>query len=171
MVVLSDTTIHGMLDSGKLEIEPLDRTEQVQPASIDLRIAEDIEPLSQCEAPDSPDGKISFDPWNSYLASTQEYIDLPRDVCAFVKGRSSIGRLAIQVHTAGFGDPGWHGELTLEIVNFSDKRYTFEAGDRFCQIVLMPLDRDPYESYDEKPDSKYNGQTGPTESRFEGNYE
>lgn len=167
MTVLSDKTILRLLESGELEVDPLDIESQLQPASIDLTIAEEVVPLSQREAPESGDGDIVFDPWSSYLCSTREYIDLPRDVCAFVKGRSSIGRLAIQVHTAGFGDPGWHGELTLEVVNFSDKRHTFEAGDRFCQIVLLPLDQPPSTSYDEKDDAKYNGQSGPTESRFE----
>lgn len=168
MTVLSDRTILELLDAGELSVEPLDVETQVQPASIDLTIAEEVTPLSQREPPEADEGEIVFDPWSSYLCSTREYIDLPRDVCAFVKGRSSIGRLAIQVHTAGFGDPGWHGQLTLEVVNFSDRRHTFEVGDRFCQIVLLPLDSSPITSYDEKDDAKYNGQEGPTESRFEG---
>jgi dCTP deaminase len=85
-----------------------------------------------------------------------------------LKGRSSIGRMGVQIHTAGWIDAGFHGELTLEVVNFNNEPKTFEEGTRFCQLVLIPLDDTPIESYASKDDAKYNGQRGATESRYEG---
>lgn len=171
MTVLSDRTIHEMLDSGELSIDPLDAESQVQPSSVDLTLAGHTIPLSQRGRPKTDQEEVTFHPGQAYLGSTREYIDLPENICAMLKGRSSIGRLGVQIHTAGWIDAGFHGELTLEIVNFSGQPQTFKEGARFCQLVLIPLDSTPVESYRSKEDAKYNGQRGATASRFEGRSE
>ena len=53
------------------------------------------------------------------LASTAESIHVPHDMAAYVEGRSSIGRLGLQVQNAGFIDAGFHGQITLELENQS----------------------------------------------------
>ena len=53
------------------------------------------------------------------LASTAESIRVPHDMAAYVEGRSSIGRLGLQVQNAGFIDAGFHGQITLELENQS----------------------------------------------------
>lgn len=48
-------------------------------------------------------------------------------------GKSSIGRLGIQVHiTAGYGDPGYDGQYTLEVTAMHPIRVY--PGMRFCQM-------------------------------------
>lgn len=168
MTVLSDRTIHEMLDKSVLGVNPIDRDSQIQPSSIDLTLGGDVIPLSQNGRQNvESDEEVSFDPGQAYLATTREYIKLPENVCAMLKGRSSVGRLGIQIHTAGWIDAGFHGELTLEVVNFSNERHTFEVGTRVCQLVLLALDSTPMENYRTKDDAKYNGQRGATESRLE----
>ena len=50
------------------------------------------------------------------LGSTIERVRIPNDLVARVEGRSSFGRLAVVVHaTAGFIDPGFTGQITLEL--------------------------------------------------------
>jgi len=167
MAVLSDGTIHDLLDSGSLSIDPINRESQIQPCSIDLTLAGHIIPLNNDLFAKTDQKEVTFQPFEAYLGSTREYIDLPENVCGMLKGRSSIGRMGVQIHTAGWIDAGFHGELTLEVVNFNDEPMTFEEGTRFCQLVLIPLDSTPIESYRNKADAKYNGQRGATESRFE----
>jgi len=167
VTVLSDRTIHRMLDNGELSIDPLDRESQVQPSSVDLTLAGHTIPLGQRGQPKTDQEEVTFRSGEAYLGSTREYIDLPENVCAMLKGRSSIGRKGVQIHTAGWIDAGFHGELTLEIVNFNGNPQTFKEGTRFCQLILIPLDDTPIESYATKADAKYNGQKGATTSRLE----
>jgi len=156
-----------MLDSGELSVDPIDRETQVQPCSIDLTLSGHTIPVSQRGQPKVDQEEMTFSPGHSYLGSTNEYIDLPENVMGTLWGRSSIGRKMVVVHTAGLVDPGFHGELTLEIINFHGSPKTFKEGTRFCQLLLIPLDDTPIESYKTKADAKYNGQRGPTTSRLE----
>jgi dCTP deaminase len=167
MTVLSDRTIRDLLDSGDLDISPIDLDSQIQPCSVDLTLSGHTIPLNEDYCPKTDQEEITFHPQIPYLGSTREYIDLPDGVCGMLKGRSSIGRMGVQIHTAGWIDAGFHGELTLEIMNFTDEPKTFQRGTRFCQLVLIPLDSRPLEPYREKEDAKYNGQQGATESRYE----
>jgi deoxycytidine triphosphate deaminase len=81
---------------------------------------------------------------------------------------SSLGRLGLLIHsTAGYVDPGWKGNLTLELSNVANLPIALYAGMRIGQISFFKMssavDR-PYGS----PDlgSKYQGQSEPTASAF-----
>ena len=95
------------------------------------------------------------------LATTMEYIDLPDNLAAFVQGRSSIGRIGLTTQNAGFVDPGFHGHITLELVNESPNTIILTPGYEVAQLVF-------FECYPaEKPYSgKYNGQVEATGSRM-----
>ncbi len=72
-----------------------------------------------------------------YLMHTLERIRLERMV-SVIDGKSSLGRLGIQVHiTAGYFDPGWDGQGTLEVVVTSPVRVY--PGMRFCQMRFHTL--------------------------------
>jgi dCTP deaminase len=174
-MVLSDSRIQQELDEGNLEIEPLD-DEQIQPASIDLRLDSGTafyEPQSEPIRADKHDveltetnsnGEILFPAHSFCLASTQESIELPDYLAGDLKGRSSIGRMGLHIHTAGWCDPGWHGDdITLEIVNHTENGIIIPVGTRVCQLVLSYVDGEVEEVYD----GKYNGQSGPTGSRID----
>jgi hypothetical protein len=99
-----------------------------------------------------------------------EYIKIPSKYVGRVEGKSSWGRLGLAVHiTAGYIDPGFEGNITLEFYNFSDKTINITRGSSICQMAVEKLDKAPLRVYgDENLKSHYQGQTGITESYIEG---
>ena len=98
------------------------------------------------------------------LATTKETIKVPEDMCAYVEGCSSVGRLGLAVQNAGFIDAGFEGEITLELYNQNRLPIKIYAGMRICQVVFMKLDQKTEAPYD----GKYKEQKGATISRYEG---
>ncbi|MEE9285021.1 MAG: dCTP deaminase [Dehalococcoidia bacterium] len=182
MTVLSDRTIKEELDAGRLVIDPLDES-CIQPASVDLRlnrtfrvfrvtsrpfvdVRQSVDDLTELVAIE-PGEPFMIQPGGFCLASTVESVTLPDDIVARIDGRSSLGRLGLLVHaTAGYVDPGWTGQLILELSNQSQMPIALYEGMRIAQISFLrmstPVDR-PYGS--PGLGSKYQGQTGPTPSR------
>ena len=105
-------------------------------------------------------------PGEFLLAHTVEEVRLPAYYAAFVTGRSSIGRLGLQIENAGFIDPGFRGQITLELVNQAAKPIVLHAGIRICQLIVMSLDEPAMFPYK----GKYLGQAGPTISKIEEDY-
>lgn len=94
------------------------------------------------------------------LATTIETIMLPPHLTAFVEGRSSIGRLlGLFIQNAGWVDPGFSGQITLELFNASRLPIELTVGRRICQIVIAEVNgqADPYKG-------KYLEQKGATGS-------
>ena len=164
-MILSDSDIKNRLETDLL-IDPLDDPdEQIQPASVDLTLSHAF----------VQDGKeYGTDDWTLtpgefVLGSTVETVGIPVDLVATVEGRSSWGRKGLTIHsTAGFVDPGFVGQITLEVSNEGNKPITIEAGDRICQIVFQTLQTPSERPYGhEDRSSKYQEQSGPVESRIE----
>ena len=102
------------------------------------------------------------------LGQTHEWVELPDDLVARLEGKSSLGRLGLLIHsTAGYVDPGWKGNLTLELSNVANLPIALYSGMRIGQISFFkmssPVDR-PYGS--PELGSKYQGQSEPTASAF-----
>ncbi len=81
---------------------------------------------------------------------------------------SSLGRLGLLIHsTAGYVDPGWKGNLTLELSNVANLPIALYFGMKIGQISFFrmssPVER-PYGS--PELGSKYQGQSEPTASAF-----
>ena len=84
-------------------------------------------------------------------------------MAAYVEGRSSIGRLGLQVQNAGYIDAGFHGQITLELENQSGFPIVLKKGVRICQIVFVLMNQSA-----EKPYSgKCGAQSGATASLLE----
>lgn len=171
-MILSDRTIYEYLDDGRLVIDPLER-EQVQPASVDIRLGRNFLKLDEnkFEAMTMTDeiNYVHFEeeaiiiPSNSFLlATTMEYIKLPCDLTAFVEGRSSIGRMGLFIQNAGWVDPGFEGEITLELYNANRLPIRLEAGRRICQLVFAKMDNEAQNPYA----GKYQGQRSAVGSRI-----
>ena len=170
-MILSDKTILDMLESGALKITPLDR-EQVQPASVDVRLGSTFSVVE-----DSPAGVVTLEheiryktitsdtyvllPNQFVLATTMEYIDLPDNLTAFVEGRSSLGRMGLFIQNAGWVDPGFQGEITLELYNANRCAIELKAGRRVGQLVFARMD----EAADRPYRGRYQGQRGATGSK------
>ena len=171
-MILSGYTIREKLKSKELSIYPL-KEQQIQPASIDLRLGEHFlvidehanhhisidEPASYREIKASD--KIVIPPHSFLLATTVEIVKLSNNLTAFVEGRSSIGRLGLFIQNAGWVDPGFKGQITLELYNANRLPIELTVGRRICQLVIAMVDQDatPYKG-------KYVNQTGATASRI-----
>ena len=186
-MVLSDRSIREALDAGTISIEPLGEG-CIQPSSVDLHVdkyfrlfrnhtsrvidvREDQEDLTELVDIGDTDPLI-LHPGEFLLGSTLEKITLPNDLVARLEGKSSLGRLGLLIHsTAGFVDAGWDGHLTLELSNVANLPITIYAGMKIGQISFLQMTTaadKPYGSDGLK--SKYQGQWGPTPSRYSDNF-
>lgn len=160
-MILSDTDIIAALASGSLIIDPLDDPDmQIQPASVDLRLYDGLQTQHG-----RPRGWV-LHPGDFALGCTIERIRVPPDLVCQVNGRSSLGRIGLAVHvTAGFCDPGFDGQITLEFANLGDEPVALVPGMRICQVVFMRLQTPATRIYGSRPGSKYQYQRGPTPRR------
>jgi len=172
-MILSDGTIKNLLDEGTLKVSPLCE-HSIQPASIDLRLGnhyltvEDrhmdmgVISLSEEIKYRELEGDTMIIPPHSFLlATTMEHMEIPDNMTAFVEGRSSVGRIGLFIQNAGWVDPGFKGQITLELYNANSLPIKLEAGRRICQLVLCSMDKPALKPYN----GKYQGQTLSTGSR------
>jgi dCTP deaminase len=182
-MILSDRSIREELAAGRIEIDPFDEA-CIQPSSVDLHVDAQFRVFANSRYPyidvkrEMPDltevvgvpGGEAFilHPGEFVLGSTLERVRLPDDLVARLEGKSSLGRLGLLIHsTAGYVDPGWDGYLTLELSNVANLPITIYAGMKIGQISFFRLSTAaevPYGSAGTR--SKYQGQRGPTASRF-----
>jgi dCTP deaminase len=174
----------------RVVIEPCSES-QVQPASIDLTLANEF--MTYPSAPEVVGGLKStysidldhakevrprrfvadqwqLEPHELVLCSTREYVEIPHDIQAQVHGKSSLGRIGLLVHvTAGFIDPGFKGNITLEMYNLNKRPIILRAGKPICQLSLMALSSPAEFPYGhEKLKSKYQDQRGVQASLYDG---
>lgn len=160
-----------LLDSHALGISQLENN-QIQPASIDIRLGNTfsiVEDMSSGII--TLEDKIEYKtiktdtyillPGQFVLATTMEYVSLPDNLTAFVEGRSSLGRLGLFIQNAGWVDPGFEGEITLELFNANRCAIELKAGRRIGQLVFAEMDDTALQPYM----GKYQGQKGATGSR------
>jgi dCTP deaminase len=185
-MILSDRDIRARLREGTLAIEPLsDEALQIQPASVDLRLGREFLVYRPAQVtvldPGDPAGiaasmervliaeELAFvlHPGEFALGTTVERVKMPTDLVGMVDGRSSIGRLAVVVHaTAGLIDPGFEGQVTLELSNIGSIAVKLYPGMRIAQIVLHQLSSPAELPYGSERGSHYQLQTGPQASQI-----
>jgi dCTP deaminase len=188
-VILSDRSIRDQIAAGRIVIEPYDDA-LVQPSSIDVRISHlfrvfrnhtagvidvrrDMTGLTELvEIPADGSEAFMLHPGEFVLGSTLERVAVPDDLVGRVEGKSSLGRLGLLIHsTAGFIDAGFDGHITLELANVASLPITLYPGMKIGQVSFMqmttPAER-PYGSG--ATGSKYQGQRGPTPSRYFENF-
>ena len=186
-MVLSDHTIREELDAGRIVIDPLDE-QCIQPSSVDLHVGryfrlfrnhsmrvidvrEDLEDLT--ELVEVPEGEaLILHPGEFVLGSTAERVKLPDDLVGRLEGKSSLGRLGLLIHsTAGFVDAGFDGHLTLELSNVANLPITVYPVMKIGQISFLRMTTSADHPYGSAGlGSKYQGQRGPTPSRYWENF-
>ena len=186
-MILSDRSIREEIKAGRIEIEPFDDT-AVQASSVDVHVdnlfrvfhnarypyidvkqpMEDLTELTQVLEGEA----FILHPGEFVLGSTSERVKLPDDIAARLEGKSSLGRLGLLTHsTAGFVDAGFEGHLTLELSNVANLPITIYPGMKIGQIAFLRLTTPADMPYGSKAaGSKYQGQRGPTPSRFFENF-
>lgn len=187
-MILSDRSIRKALEDGRIVVDPL-ADGAVQPASVDVRVDNSFlvfhnhrYPYIDVKKPqpdltslvEVDDGEpFILHPGEFVLGATYERVALADDIVASIEGKSSLGRLGLLIHsTAGWIDPGWDGYVTLEFSNVANLPITIYPGMKVGQIAFFQLDEPaelPYGSG--AAGSKYQGQRGPTASRYHLNFE
>ena len=187
-MVLSDRSIRQEVEDGRIVIDPYDER-LVQPSSVDVRVDRRfrvfrnsrypyIDVRRQMEELTEPvaiegDEPFILHPGEFVLGQTLERVSLPDDLVARLEGKSSLGRLGLLIHsTAGFVDPGFSGNITLELSNVANLPITIYHGMPIGQISFMRMDQPvehPYGSGEKA--SKYQGQGEPTPSRYYLNFD
>lgn len=190
-MILSDADIRSRLAEGDLEVTPIEDSDlQIQPASVDLRLGDSFLEFSRTNIPcihpgseteieeyvsetvvDEGDDFV-LHPGDFVLGTTVERVAIPDDLVAHVEGRSSLGRLAVVVHaTAGLADPGYEGQITLELSNLGAAPVALTPGMRISQLTFTELSSTAERPYGTDRGSKYQGQDGPQASRIGGDPE
>lgn len=190
MSYLSDLELRSVLAAGSLKVTPEPEDHRFQPCSIDLRLgpvlkryqrkctdrirklmgqrfeAVDLgaeEDIAKYYYPYDTEG-YELEPGGFVLGATLEQVSVDATLCAHVDGRSTLGRLGLMIHvTAGFVDPGFSGNITLEIFNAAPYAIKLRSGIGIGQLLVSlvcgTVDR-PYGTSGVK--SKYGGvQEGP----------
>ena len=167
-----------------LVLTPLLDETQITEATVDVRLGTEflvlqrtlepgLDPKTQVQADIDamherivvPIGKpIWLHPGHFLLASTLEYLRMPKDLSAYLLGRSSWGRVGLIVATAIMVQPGFAGCLTLELVNDGDSPISLYPGSRIAQLAVHRLDGPTKHGYG--PDGKYRAPIGPQPARL-----
>lgn len=124
----------------------------VEPAHLDPRDSTTVDREVRVNDGDS----FILHPNEFALAHTREIVDIPDDLVGVVHGRSSWARVGVNPHLGGYIDPGFEGQITLELSNLTRTPIKLRVGERFCQLALHDLTErasDPY-------DGKYQGDKG-----------
>lgn len=183
------------LDKATPLIDPFKRS-QLQPASYDVCLGAKIliptahgerviinNPLAEADAraidltepmpeglykeQDISRGYMLF-PMQFVLGSTVERVCVRDDMVGRIEGKSSIGRLGMTAHiTAGYLDPGFEGNVTLEIANFFPRPIRLWPGVRIAQIGFEWMNSSCERPYGSPGlGSHYQGDEGVVGSRY-----
>lgn len=181
-MLLSDRDIKAEIESGRVRLDPYEPG-LIQPSSFDVRLDKyfrvfdnhkyaAIDPA--IEQPEltrlvevEPDRPFVLHPGEFVLGSTYESVTLPDDIAARLEGKSSLGRLGLLTHsTAGFIDPGFEGNVTLELSNTATLPINLWPGMKIGQLCFFRLSSPAENPYGSSVyGSRYRGQRGPTASR------
>jgi dCTP deaminase len=148
-MILTGPEIRKQMENKKIVIDPY-RDDLINPNSYNLRLHDELmvyddEVLDMRKLPAHrrikiPEEGIQLAPGKLYLGRTLEYTET-RDFVPMLEGRSSMGRLGLFVHvTAGFGDVGFKGFWTLEMICVQPIR--IYAGVQICQIFYHTVQGD-----------------------------
>lgn len=130
-------------------------------SDMSLDVCQEDVPWDEASHDVSSGGVLIF-PGNFYIASSREYLRIPSSLMAKFEGKSTLGRAGLMVHiTAGYIDPGFEGNLTLEIANVAPWPIVLRDGDKIGQLSFHLMDAVPERVYG-TAGNHYQGQKGPT---------
>jgi dCTP deaminase len=161
-MILSDKRILEEMEAGNIVIEPY-RPHCLGTNSYDVHLSKHLavytEPALDARAHNQirhleiPEEGYLLMPGELYLGATEEYTETHAHV-PFLEGKSSIGRLGIDIHaTAGKGDVGFCNYWTLEISCIKPVRVY--AGMPVGQLIYFCVDGEIENFYNKKPSAKY----------------
>ena len=166
--MLTGSKILDEIEAGHIRITPFDKT-KINPNSYNLTLNNtllvykdkviDFKKENPTNRIIIPETGLVLKPNTLYIGRTNEKCWTDRYIPQ-LDGRSSIGRLGITIHvTAGYGDIGWDGTWTLEIMAIHPVK--IYPNIEFCQISYHT----PYGTTDIQYQGRYQGQIEPTASK------
>lgn len=188
-MILSDKDIKKAIKEGRLIFKPALSNDQIGPASIDLKLGSIFKyyNITKQYLLDIKKGLPAKDfivkkklkknepyilhPNTFVLAATKEYIIVPDNMVLRMEGKSTLARLGILVHTAGFVDPGFEGVLTLEISNQANIPVALYPEMYICQIAVEYLSSPAEVPYTKRKKSLYSKAIGPVEAKVNNLFE
>ena len=165
-MILTDKEILAGIENGTIVIEPFDR-KALGTNSYDVHLGPHLAVYEAKELDAKkhntvkhfeigPEGYV-IEPGILYLGVTEEYTETHAHV-PFLEGKSSIGRLGIDIHaTAGKGDVGFCNTWTLEISCVHPVR--IYAGMPIGQLIYFGIKGEVQNMYHSKQNAKYNSKT------------
>lgn len=177
-MILSDVKILEEIEKGTILIEPYNR-ECLGTNSYDVHLGKylaiykdrvlDAKKHNEVEHFEIGEDGFVLQPNTLYLGVTEEYTETLAHV-PFLEGKSSIGRLGIDIHaTAGKGDVGFCNHWTLEISVAQPVRVY--AGMPVGQLIYFVVDGNIENMYNKKKSAKYNSRNiRPVESMMWKNF-
>ena len=169
-MILSDVSIKMAIAVGDIVVHPLDPND-IQPASIDVHLDKTLK-IPDYYVGDTHENGVAVPyemidrfvlaPRDFVLGSTIEHIEIPNYLVAVLESTSSLKRLGL-FSAPGFVDPGWKGQLTLEISNLSRNPLRLYPGMKIGQLVFFELTTPAARPYGTPSlHSKYQNQVGAT---------
>ena len=171
-MILTDQEILKSIEEKQIVINPFD-PKCLGTNSYDVHLGKtlatyknrtlDAKKHNQIEYFEIPDEGFLIQPGILYLGVTEEYTETHNSV-PFLEGKSSIGRLGIDIHaTAGKGDVGFCNTWTLEISCVQPVRIYKKMP--IGQLIYFKIDGAVTNYYNKKVGAKYNEKvTKPLES-------
>lgn len=182
-MLLHDKALRASIATDQLSIDPFDDS-RIQPSSIDLTLDREFGvmlPSNQvidvkCDNSDRWNfitvpkaGCFDILPGEFVLAATREVVGLGDSIAGRIEGKSSLGRLGLMVHsTAGFIDPGFTGQITLELSNMANAPIRLYPYMPIAQLAVFRMAGRVGRPYGLT--GHYNGQSGATPSRYHLNF-
>jgi len=188
-MILSQPEIRAAVESGEIRFDPPLQERQWGEASVDLRLGlkftkltgdpsvifsmtKGIGPIAQTglyheetfELKDRFGKRRTYilDPGEFILALTHERVWMPRNLIAMVEGRSTYARVGLSMHqTAPWIQPGWDGQITLEMRNGGPFRIELTPLDDMpCQLTFFRLTSElkAEEAYGARPTDRFQSQ-------------
>lgn len=107
-------------------------------------------------------------PGSLVLSSTFESITIPDNLVGWLDGRSSLARLGLMIHaTAHRIDPGWQGNIVLEIFNAGKLTLVLRPKMKIAAISFEILSQSVLHPYNSRHKAKYKSQNGVVPSRID----
>ncbi len=167
-MIWNDTRLHAACVDGM--VTPFDAS-NVNPASIDLRLGASFRlPFEYGDIGDTwgnevlmPEYGIKLLPGEFILCCTLETVAIPVNACAELFSKSSTGRIGLEHLHAGWIDPGFVGQLTLEFKNVAPWPVLLVPGKRYMQMVVHSLTEAAARDY--SVTGRYQNQVGATPAR------
>lgn len=182
MTVLGKRDIQSCIaESEPSVVERNDGRVAIEPASVDVHLADTlliegnlggpIDVKDESTYPDYYERRMedgyTIDSRKFVLGATEETLNVPNGVVAYLHGRSSVGRLGMFIENAGLIDPGFGpGQITLELFNASRNPIKLQEGMRIGQLTFHRVETAPEVGYSKHNGNKYMTQSGPTPSRL-----